>query len=154
MLDALTNLFRNTPAAPSAEVIDERLALAALLVAAARRDDDYHEDEKRSIDSVLVREFEISPEEARALRERAEAAESDAMGLFRFTHSLKESTPFEERVGIIEHLWEVALADGVRDAAEDNLIRRVCGLLGVPDRDSGLARQRAEARSGNPSDGE
>lgn len=148
MLNLIKTLFSDmsdTPDAP-AKVDDGRLALAALLVAAARQDDDYRDGEKKAIERILAIEHGLATEDAVALREKAEAEEEGAMGLFRFTHRLKETTPFEDRVQIVEHLWEVALADGDRDAEEDNLIRRVCGLLGVADRDSGLARQRVEAR--------
>jgi uncharacterized tellurite resistance protein B-like protein len=41
-------------------------------------------------------------------------------------------------------LWEVAYADGNVDDYEANLVRRVAGLLYVPDRDSGAARKRVE----------
>jgi len=102
---------------------------------------------KLQIDRILAAEHNLDLPAASALRKKAEAAQDKAMGLFRFTHSLKEATPFEERVKIIEYLWEVVLADGDRDAVEDNLVRRVCGLLGVSDKDSGLARQRVESRS-------
>lgn len=146
MIDAFVSLFRGTPNEPAPDSPDERLALAALLVDAARRDDDYEDAEKAAIDRILAAEHELDSAGASALRIEAEAAQDEAMGLFRFTHSLKEATPFEDRVKIIEYLWEVALADGDRDAVEDNLVRRVCGLLGVSDRDSGLARQRVEAQ--------
>jgi len=146
MIDAFLNIFKGNPEAPSPESPDGELALAALLVDAARRDDAYEDSEKRAIDRILAAEHGLEPTAAAALRGKAEKAQDEAMGLFRFTHSLKESTPFEDRVKIIEYLWEVALADGDRDAVEDNLVRRVCGLLGVSDRDSGLARQRVEAR--------
>lgn len=146
MFDAFLNIFRGNLAGPTPETTDERLALAALLVDAARRDDVYDDSEKAAIDRILAAEHELEPAAASALRIEAEAAQDEAMGLFRFTHALKNATPFEDRVKIIEYLWEVALADGDRDAVEDNLVRRVCGLLGVSDRDSGLARQRVAAK--------
>ncbi len=147
MIDAFLNVFRGTANAPEPDSPDERLALAALLVDAARRDDTYEAAEKVVIERILATEHSLDSEGAKRLRLEAETAQDKAMGLFRFTHTLKEATPFEDRVKIIEYLWEVALADGDRDAVEDNLVRRVCGLLGVSDRDSGLARQRVEARS-------
>ena len=147
MFDTFLKIFQGSPNAPAPESPDEKLALAALLVDAARRDDAYEESEKATIDRILAAEHSLDLTAAAALRLEAESAQDEAMGLFRFTHSLKEATPFEDRVKIIEYLWEVALADGDRDAVEDNLVRRVCGLLGVSDRDSGLARQRVEARS-------
>lgn len=146
MFDAFLKIFQGNPEAPQPNSPDEKIALAALLVDAARRDDSYDVSEKRAIDRILAAEHDLDLKAAADLRVKAESAQDEAMGLFRFTHSLKEATPFEDRVKIIEYLWEVALADGDRDAVEDNLVRRVCGLLGVSDRDSGLARQRVEAR--------
>jgi uncharacterized tellurite resistance protein B-like protein len=45
-------------------------------------------------------------------------------------------------------LWEVAYADGVLDEYEDSLLRRVGGLIYVPDRERGMARQRVLRRLG------
>ncbi len=43
---------------------------------------------------------------------------------------------------MIEALWQVALADGERDAQEDALLRLVSKFLGINDMDSARARQR------------
>ena len=53
---------------------------------------------------------------------------------------------YEDREHIVEALWEIVLADGERDHHEDALMRMVAPMLGVNDRDSALARQRAQAR--------
>jgi uncharacterized tellurite resistance protein B-like protein len=47
-----------------------------------------------------------------------------------------------DRVGVIEALWQIALADGERDAEEDALLRLVTNLLGVSDVESAAARKR------------
>jgi uncharacterized tellurite resistance protein B-like protein len=52
----------------------------------------------------------------------------------------------EDRGAVVEELWLVALADGQRDAEEDGVLRLVANLLGINDRDSALARQRAASR--------
>jgi uncharacterized tellurite resistance protein B-like protein len=54
----------------------------------------------------------------------------------------------EDRVRILEMLWEVAYADGALDPEEDALLRRIAGLIHVSDRDRGLARQRVLLRLG------
>ena len=54
----------------------------------------------------------------------------------------------EERVGMVEMLWEVAYADGVLDPEEDLLIRRVAGLIHVTDRERVVARQQVLTRLG------
>ena len=49
-------------------------------------------------------------------------------------------------------LWQVVYADGTAHAYESNLVRRICGLLYVPDAQSGAARKRALAALGLPAD--
>ena len=127
---------------------DARLALGALLVRIARSDGDYAQDEVSRIDRLLAKRYGLSPFEATALRRDAEVLEGEAPDTVRFTRAVKDAVPYEERAGVIEALWDVVLADGVRDHEEDALLRLVANLLGVNDRDSALARQRVEARRG------
>lgn len=125
---------------------DAELALAALLVRLARADDTYTIAEKARIDRVLARRRGLSIEEAGDLRHRAEAVEAEAPDTVRFTRALKDKIAYEDRASVVEALWDVALADGIRDAQEEALIRLAANLLGVNDRDSALARQRVQAR--------
>ena len=123
---------------------DERLALAALLVRLARADGDYAGAEVARIDRVLAARHGLAPFAAAALRGQAEALEAQAPDTVRFTRALKDAVPLEERAGLLEAMWSVALADQARDAGEDQMLRMVANLLGLTDRDSALARQRAE----------
>jgi uncharacterized tellurite resistance protein B-like protein len=54
----------------------------------------------------------------------------------------------EDRIRLIEMLWEVAYADGVLDPEEDMLLRRIAGLVYVSDQDRVAARQRVLKRMG------
>ena len=121
---------------------DARLALAALLVRVARADNDYAPEEKARIDRILAARFSLSDTDATALRAKAETLESEAPDTVRFTKSIKDAVAYEDRLGVIEALWSVVLADGARDDHENALLRMVANLLGINDRDSGLARQR------------
>lgn len=125
---------------------DARLALTALLVRVARSDNDYAEAEIDRIDRILAHRYALSPFESAYLRGQAEKLEAEAPDTVRFTRAIKDAVPYEERNAVVEALWAVVLADGVRDEEEDALIRLVANLLGINDRDSALARQRVEAR--------
>jgi len=127
---------------------DARLALAALLVRVARSDGDYAQTEIDRIDRILVRRYGMSPFEAIALRRDAEVLEQQAPDTVRFTRAIKDAVVYEEREAVIEALWDVVLADGLRDQDENSLLRLVANLLGINDRDSNLARKRVEARRG------
>ncbi len=126
--------------------LDQRLALAALLVRIARSDGAIAGAEAERIDRILAKRYGMTPFEAVRLRSEAETLEAEAPDTVRFTRAIKDTVPYEEREGVIEALWAVVLADGVRDDEEDALLRLVANLLGVNDRDSALARQRVEAR--------
>jgi uncharacterized tellurite resistance protein B-like protein len=126
------------------ENLDQRTALAALMVRIARSDGDYAVAEADRIDRILARRFGLALEQAPSVRAEAERLEAEAPDTHRFTQAIKDTVPIEAREGIVEALWEVALADGERDQEEDSLLRLLASLLGVSDRDSALARQRVE----------
>ena len=125
---------------------DSRLALAVLLVRVGRADEHYSQEEQERTERILTRRFRLQPAEATELRLEAERMEADVADNVSFTRALKNAVPFEEREGLVEALWEVALADERRDYTEDGFLRLAAKLLGVNDRDSARARQRVIAR--------
>lgn len=122
---------------------DARLALTALLVRIARSDGSYDPAEIDRIDRIVAARYGLSPFEASRLRGEAEALEAEAPDTVRFTRAIKDAVPYDERLGVVESLWQVVLADGERAQEEDALLRLVASLLGVSDVDSALSRQRA-----------
>lgn len=142
--DLLRRLVTPVPARlPDPEA---RLALAALLVRIARSDGVYDGAEAARIDRVLVNRYQLSETDTLTLRHQAETLEQEAPDTVRFTRAIKDAVPYEDRESVIEALWQVALADGRRDADEDAMLRLVANLLGVSDQASAMARQRVEAR--------
>ncbi len=142
--DLFKRLTAQNPA-PLSE-IDARVALGALLVRLARSDNSYDADEIAQIDAVLMDRYGLVDFEAADLRAQCEIAETEAPDTVRFTRAIKDAVPYEERIGVIEALWSVVLADGVRDSHEDAMLRMVAPLLGVTDRESHTARQRVMSR--------
>ena len=130
---------------PQAEPLhddDARLAMTALLVRLARADNEYAAAEIHRITQVIMARYELAEPEAIALRETAETLEQEAPDTVRFTRAIKDRVTYEDRIAVVEALWQVALADGNRDAEEDALLRLVVSLLGVTDVDSASARRR------------
>ncbi|KZD09081.1 tellurite resistance TerB family protein [Oceanibaculum pacificum] len=124
------------------------LAAAGLLVEAATADDSYGATERATIATLCRERFGLSAAEAEELVAEAEEQAKDTNELYGFTRTVREQMPPEERVQIIEMLWELVYADGTLHDYEANLLRRICGLIYVPDRDSGAARKRAMAKLG------
>lgn len=132
------------PAPKPLDAYDTRLALAALMVRVGRADDHYDHDEAVRIDRVLVQHFGLTGNEAAELRAQAETLEAEAPDTVRFTRALKDTVALEDRAGLLQAMWAVALADGARGADEEALLRLVANLLGLTDVESALARRRAE----------
>ncbi len=145
MLERLKSLF--APDRPGAGAArdggeDLRLAAAALLVEAARQDGHVDDVELNAIRSLLTARFALSAADCEELLEEARQAAREATQLYQFVRAVNVAMPPEQRVEIIEMLWEVVYADGVLNDYEASLVRRVAGLLYVPDQDSGAARKR------------
>ena len=139
--DFLKRLTAPTPT--PMEDDDARLALTALLVRIARTDGAYIQAEIDRIDAITSARYQLTPDAATMLRHDAETLETEAPDTIRFTRAIKDAVAYEDRLAIIESLWQVVLVDGAREAEEDALLRLVSSLLGINDRDSALARQRA-----------
>lgn len=126
---------------------DARTALTALLIRAAKEDGHYAQSEKDAIKQIVSERFGGDIE---ALIQDAEAFESEAGDTVRITRLIKDGVPYEERLGVVEALWTVVLADDQRSAEENALLRLVASLIGVSDQESGLARQRVAAKRTRP----
>jgi uncharacterized tellurite resistance protein B-like protein len=142
MIDLLRRLLAPDPARLPEP--DAQLALAALLVRVAKSDGLYAAEEVERIDRVLAHRHGLDPFAAARLRSEAEEVEREAPDTVRFTRALKDAVALEDRAELMTALWSVALADGLREAHEDRLMRLVANLLGLTDVDSALARKRAE----------
>ncbi len=126
---------------------DARLALGALLVRLARTDGHYDANEIAQIDASLAKRYGLTPTEAAALRAECEALEAEAPDTVRFTRAIKDAVDYENRLGVLEAMWAVVLADGVRDHEEDSMMRMTASLLGVSDQDSHRARLKVSGGS-------
>ena len=149
MLKAFKNLFSGEEDTSSESEMDElHLAAAVLMVEAASLDGDTHDVESDVAKYLLGRHFELSEEEAHELFEMATDHHADSVHMHRFTKTIKDRYSEEERIEVIELLWEVVYADGELHDYESNLLRRIGGLLYVSDRDRGEARKRVLNRLG------
>jgi len=131
--------------APGKEGLE--LAAAALMMEAALLDGHADEKEVATIEDLLARAFGLDGATAARLVENAREQIEASGQLYPFTRVIKDRFDHDERVRMIEMLWEVAYADGRVHEYEAALIRRVAGLLYVSDRESGEARKRVAGRA-------
>jgi len=125
---------------------DACFALALLLIEVAHSDDRLEAREQSIIERALVRRFGLDRSEVTRLMEAAREGAIKATDLHHFTQVIARNFSEEERIGVIEMLWDVAYSDSVLTGDEDALIRRVAGLIYVSDRERGEAKRRVIQR--------
>lgn len=150
MLKRIKNmLFADTAKGPvQHEKAELELAAAALLVEAAVLDGEFDAAERATIERLLQERFELDAPQVAELIADAEETIDNTNELYTLSRTIKNKLEADERVAILEMLWEVAYADGELHDYESNLVRRLAGLLYVSDRDSGEARKRVLAKLG------
>ncbi|GAV19666.1 tellurite resistance protein TerB [Mariprofundus micogutta] len=110
---------------------DVSLAVAALMVEVMRMDGHLHEAERSSMMVALEKRFDLSETEIHALIEQASAEVDKALDLHQFTSIVVKGFSTQERIVILTELWAVAMADGIVDPYEEQIIRRMADLLGI-----------------------
>ena len=118
---------------------DIYILIAALLVHAAKIDNHYSEIEREMIKKAIIGLDASKSDETEQILKNAEKKEKDSNQIIEFTREIKNQT-MEFRLKIIEILWKIVYSDGTSDIYESNLIRRICGLLYVSDKDSGIVK--------------
>ena len=134
-------MFKKIFKKESKKTNDKKILISALLIHAAKIDENYTNVEKEIIKKALIYLFTITPEEAKELLKEAEKKEQESNQIIEFTREIKKNS-MEFRIKIIEILWKIVYSDGASDSFESNLIRRVCGLLYISDKDSGVVKQK------------
>ncbi|SDX21760.1 TerB family tellurite resistance protein [Roseicitreum antarcticum] len=147
MIDVLKGMFGAGRAASRDEVAPD-VAVCAVLIEAARADGSYDDAERIAVGGLLADMFDLNPDAALALRAQGEVAQAEASDIVRFTRVTKSALSDEDRVALIEGLWQVVLVDHHRDPHESALMRHIAPLLAVSDHESAAARQRVLARAG------
>jgi uncharacterized tellurite resistance protein B-like protein len=155
MINRIKSLLAGDAPVSSAEAEDSageelRLAAAALLVEVAWQDQDFDEVERGHIAGLVAERFGLTAEEAASLVAAAEQEVAEATQILSFTRVIKDRYSHEERIEMVEMLWEVVYADGVLHDHEAALMRQIGGLVYVTDQERGAARKRALARLKTP----
>ena len=125
------------------DVNNKNVLIAALLIHAAKIDENYTEIEKKIIQKTIVQLNKINADEAEKLLKIAEKKEEESNQIIGFTSEIKKYS-MEFRLKIIEIIWEIVYSDRTNDNYESNLIRRICGLLYISDKDSGIIKMKVK----------
>tara|TARA_Y100000590_G_scaffold155372_1_gene178613 strand:- start:62 stop:505 length:444 start_codon:yes stop_codon:yes gene_type:complete len=116
----------------------ELTKMIALLIHAARIDENYTEKEKKLIINFaeMSSKKNLSKNEILDLISKAEEYEKNSNQILEYTQEVKK-LDLKSKQLVLEFLWKIILSDDKSDVYESTLMRRICGLLYLPDKLSG-----------------
>ena len=103
------------------------LAVASLLIHSAKIDENFTDKEKIIIRNALI-EMGANSNDINDIMIEAEKKEKDSNQILDFTREIKNISK-EDKIIIIESLWNIIYSDENADMYETNLMRRISGLL-------------------------
>ena len=137
MFDKLKTFFDKKTEISEFSFDSDKIAIVALLISTAKYDGNFDDSEKIEIQKLIENYFSLSSQNTGDLFKAAERIESEANDLQQFTRSLNEVLNEEEKLTIMELIWKIVMAHGIIDNYEENLVRRLSGLLYLQDKDIG-----------------
>ncbi len=151
MLKAIRDFFEQhigAPAGPADDPHRLQLATAALLVEVVRGDGGMQPAERDALLAAVAGKFSLAPDEAAALIDLAERETRQANDYFQFTSLINRSYSQEQKLRLVELMWQAAFADATLSAHEQHVLRKVAELLHVPHGDYIAAKMRARDAAG------
>ena len=110
----------------------QSINIACLLIHAAKIDENYTSEEKEIVKKT-VKKLYPDLDNLDEVVSKAEQKENDSNHIQEFTKEVK-SLSLENKIIIVETLWRIILSDGKSDIYENNLMRRLAGLLYLDDK--------------------
>jgi uncharacterized tellurite resistance protein B-like protein len=134
MIDVIKRFFGKSPAAGSpwdhrASSHDIHVAVCALCVEMARIDEHFSPEELKTVLSILKAKYQLSSDHAEALIASADKALEESVDLWQFARLINENYTPEEKIAIIEILWQIVYVDGKMDDHEHYLMNKLSNLL-------------------------
>lgn len=134
MIDMVKRFFSKSPsvgssAAKASSSHDIHVAVCALFIEIARIDGHFSPDELEAILSILKAKYQLSTEHAEALMASADKALEESVDLWQFAQLINENYTPDEKIAIIEILWQIVYVDGKMDEHEHYLMNKLSNLL-------------------------
>ena len=119
---------------------DNLIKIAALLIHAAKIDEDFSKQEEEIIKQALLK-LCTNKQNINEIISKAKIIEENANQILDFTKEVK-SMDEEEKIKIIEILWQIIYSNKDADIYETSLMRRLAGLLYIDNKTMGDIKEK------------
>jgi len=143
LFQSLKNIFSGDQGINLETQNDEIDILCGLMIEAANTDGKITQEELNKISHSLINVFKEDPKIVEESLNKAFENKDNSKSLYFYTSKLNKSYTDDQKIQLLEVLWEIILADNELHDFEANLIRRLAGLLYISDVECGNAKIRA-----------
>ena len=111
------------------------LAIWILMIEVSKSDDKFDDVERNKILTILQSKYNLDENQLETLMIIANQKNEDMISLYEWTSIINSTYQYDERVKILQSLWQVAHADNIIDKYEDYTIRKIADLIYVKHSD-------------------
>jgi len=151
MMNLIKNIFsnrkNNSDNENHANSLGVELAYAALLIEVVKSDYEIDERESKKVLEILNKKLNSNYDDLHQIMELAKNKSDEATSLYEFTRLINDEYVYEEKVEMIESMWNIAFSDQRLDKYEDYLIRKIAELTYVSHSDFIKSKLKAKERS-------
>ena len=148
MLKSIKRFFENL--APEGSQTEEEkkhaihLAVSVLMVEMSRMDGNTSHEEITQLHNMLEQQFDLSLQEKKEITELAHQELDISTDYYQFTSIINAHFEHQQKIDMIENLWQIAFVDGKIDAHEEHFLRKIHSLLHVSHSDFMKTKHRAK----------
>ena len=137
MLSSIKSLFDSVAVDTNLESNADltRKVSIILMIEVALSDGNFDEIERLRLASTITKKWKLARPVVHDLINLAEQQQDLSISLFEHTRVINQRLSSEEKIGLIDCLWEIAFADGRADHFEENTIRKIADLIYVEHKD-------------------
>ena len=134
----ILNLLKENKSKNLEEKKIDLIKMVSLLIHAAKIDENYTDKERNLIINFveMSSKNDLDKKKILDLIDKAEIYEKNSNQILEYTQEVKKMDVNTKKL-VLEFLWRIILSDNKSDRYESTLMRRLCGLLYLPDKLSG-----------------
>tara|TARA_A100001234_G_scaffold215235_1_gene219787 strand:+ start:624 stop:1034 length:411 start_codon:yes stop_codon:yes gene_type:complete len=121
---------------------EDFIDICALLIHAAKIDENYSTKEREIIKKTLLI-IGVNKESLDEIITKGEIIEKDSNQILNFTKKVKSMIE-EDKIKIVEALWQIIYSNNDADIYETNLMRRLAGLLYIDNQIMGDIKEKIQ----------
>lgn len=138
MFEYLKNILTTKPADETGIVQGKesehkklQIATCALFIEMANADNNFTDEERSKIIAMMQKLFSLDRESVEELIQLSEMKIKKSISLYEFTSIINVSFSKDEKFELLKNLWRLIYVDEKLDMHEDQLVKKIGGMLNV-----------------------